>query len=203
MEVYLNWLQSGIDFLGVWFIIPFLTLENIPVVGLFAPGLTVLVLSGFFHAALVNTVLWLYVIAWLTIFVADSTWYWLGYLLRDRSQWIKQLIDRAPDAETLITEQPWYALVGYQFIPYFRMFLPLAMGAYRYTPLLWLLLTAIGTALYVGVFLSIGVVGAAALQTIANIDTITTSLNRFLAIFALLYGVGLLLRYKKLKNTAT
>ena len=199
MQEYLQLLLNGVDQVGVWFIIPFLVLENIPIVGLFAPGLTVLVLSGFFYEALTGNYLSLFLIAWLVIFLADTTWFMIGYLGQQRTAWLQKLASQAPDVGEILGKQSKLALLNYQFIPYFRMFLPFALGLYRFSPLWWLLLCFVGSGLYTGVFLGIGVLGVTLLGGIEQIETITTNLNRFLAVFALVYGFFLYRKYVQLQ----
>lgn len=201
MEQYLALLQNGIATTGVWFIVPFLLLENVPIIGLVAPGLTILVLSGFFNELLVTHAWHLYAIAWLTIVVADNIWYTIGYFFGTKSAWLKKIAAQSPNVEELLTKQPLFALVSYQFMPYFRMFLPFSLGMYKFRPRLWILISLVASALYVAVFLSIGVVGAALIESIAGVDTVTTYINRGLAVFALVYCVILLRRYRKLQVT--
>jgi membrane protein DedA with SNARE-associated domain len=137
MQEYLSLLLSGVESVGIWFIVPFLALENIPIIGLFVPGLTVLVLSGFFYELLTGVVWKLYILAWLTIFLADSTMYLVGYFGQQKTKWLQTLSAQAPDVGELLHSQPKWALLNYQFIPYFRMFLPFALGLYRFSPVWW------------------------------------------------------------------
>jgi len=200
MEAYINLLQTGLGAVGVWFIVGFLFLENIPGVGLVAPGLTVLVLSGFFHELVVSHPGWLYLIAWLTILVADNLWYWLGYVSQGKSTWLQRIAKHSPNVEEILTKQPIWALLTYQFMPYFRMFLPFSLGLYRLSPTVWVPISLVASALYVGVFLSIGVVGAQLVEGVGGIDQITTNLNRILAVTAVVYGLVLMRRYYQLQE---
>ena len=199
MEQYLTLLQNGLAVAGIWFIVGFLFLENIPGVGLVAPGLTVLVLSGFFHELVVDHPLHLYLIAWLTMMVADNVWFWLGYFGGKKVGWLQKIAALSPNVDELLTKQSLVALYTYQFMPYFRMFLPFSLGLYKLAPLKWLLINFVGSALYVGVFLSIGVVGSTIVETAGGIDFITTNLNRILAVVAVVYGFILLQKYQQLK----
>jgi len=80
------------------------------------------------------------------------------------------------------------------------MFLPFSLGLYKLSPTRWILINLVGSALYVGVFLSIGVIGVEIIKSVAGVDQITTYLNRILIVFALVYGFILLKRYKKLTD---
>jgi len=200
MGQYLTLLQDGLAAAGLWFIVGFLFLENVPGVGLIAPGLTVLVLGGFFHELVVAHPAQLYIIAWITIVVADNTWYWIGYFGKEKLSWLQKIADHSPNVSELLTKQSLWALCTYQFMPYFRMFLPFSLGMYRLTPSLWLPINLIASALYVAVFLSIGVIGAQVVESVGGIDQITNNLNRILAVAATIYGVVLLYRYNKLRE---
>ena len=202
MEAYLTLLQSGLSAVGVWFIVGFLFLENIPGVGLVAPGLTVLVLGGFFHELVVSHPAWLYLLAWVTIVMADNLWYWIGYASQGKSAWLKRLAQQSPNVEEILTKQPVWALLTYQFMPYFRMFLPFSLGMYRLSPRIWVPVSLVASALYVAVFLSIGVVGASVVESVGGIDAITTNLNQILALGAITYGLVLLRRYQHLRTNA-
>lgn len=200
MQEYLSLLQSSVEQLGIWFIIPFLVLENIPIVGLFAPGLTVLVLSGFFYELLTGSYFTLFLVCWFTIFLADTTWFGIGYWGQQKTSWLRALAAKSPNVNELINRQPWWALMNYQFIPYFRMFLPFALGMYRFSPVRWVVMCLIGSALYVAIFLGIGVLGVTVLGGIAEIDMITNNVNRILAVGAVLYGIYLVRKYHQLNQ---
>jgi len=202
MEQYLTLLQDGLAAAGLWFIVGFLFLENVPGVGLIAPGLTVLVLGGFFHEVVVAHPAQLYIIAWVTIVIADNVWYWLGYCGHHKLTWLQNVAKHSPNVSELLTKQPVWALSTYQFMPYFRMFLPFSLGMYKLSPKQWLPINLIASALYVGVFLSIGVIGAYVAESVGGIDQITTNLNRILAVTAVVYGLVLMRRYYQLQEKA-
>jgi membrane protein DedA with SNARE-associated domain len=200
MGEYINLLQNGVDAVGLWFVILFLALENIPGLGFIAPGVTVLVLSGFFHENLVNNVWSLYIICGLTIALVDNLWFWLGYYASNRFKWVNKLVLRAPNIQKILLRQPWFGLFGYQFIPYFRMFLPIGLGAYGFSPIKWLFICIISTLFFVSVFLTIGIQGSTLLASLYEIEKITITINRFLVIVSLFYAVFLYYRYLTLKK---
>ena len=201
MSEYINWLQTGVDQLGLWFVVFFLALENVPIIGFVAPGVTVLVLSGFFYSTIVENIWLLYLVTGVTILLADNFWFWLGYLCANKVQWVTKLVLRGPNIQKLLLNQPRYGLIGYQFIPYFRMFLPIALGAYGFSPKKWLLISLLATTLYTAVFLSIGFIGAITMTSLSDVDKITLSTNRILAVGAFVYLLVLYVRYKTLKKT--
>jgi len=71
---------------------------------------------------------------------------------------------------------------------------------YRLSPTVWVPISLVASALYVGVFLSIGVVGAQLVEGVGGIDQITTNLNRILAVTAVVYGLVLMRRYYQLQE---
>lgn len=201
MEAYVDILERGLESVGVWFLVGFLFLENIPIVGLFAPGLTVLVLSGFFHELFGLSILALYLIAVATIILADTTWFTIGYLGQKQTAWLGRLAQQSPNVEEVLRTQSFSTLVFYQFIPYFRMFFPFALGLYRYSLLRWLVICSIGSLLYTAVFFGLGVGGAYVLQQVGAVDDLTNLLNAVLVVCGLAYVYRLLRQYRNLQRT--
>jgi len=58
----------------------------------------------------------------------------------------------------------------------------------------------VASALYVGVFLSIGVIGSSIVESVGGVDQVTTDLNRILAVVAVVYGFFLLRQYYRLRE---
>jgi len=58
----------------------------------------------------------------------------------------------------------------------------------------------VASALYVGVFLSIGVIGSSIVESVGGVDQVTTDLNRILAVVAVVYGFVLLRQYYRLRE---
>ena len=200
MEQYLALIISSVEQFGVWFVVGFLFLENVPVVGFFAPGLTVLVLSGFLFEIITGNWALLFLIAWLTIFVADTLWYSIGYFAQDKNTLLQKLATRSPNVENLLRTQPIYALLTYQFIPYYRMFLPFALGMYRFSVYRWLPICLIGSALYTAVFYGVGLVGAFIWKEAAVVELVVNRLNVFLGVAIVVYTFFLLRKYYRLRR---
>lgn len=198
MEQYATWIIDSVSNYGVWFVIAFLFIENIPVIGFFAPGLTILVLSGFFFELITGSWLLLFLIAWLTIFIADTTWYLIGYFGQEKTAWLKRLAVISPNVKEVLSSQSPYLLVTYQFLVYFRMLLPVALGMYRYPFWHWILLCLVGSALYTAVFLGIGVASAYLFKEISLLDQLIDHFNLLLASGAAIYVYILLRRYRSI-----
>jgi len=196
VEQYLTILENGVSTFGIWFVIAFLFVENIPVVGLFAPGLTVLVLSGFFHETLTNSPITLFFIAWLTIFVADTLWYLLGRFGSQHSPWLQSLAKRSPNVEEIVTKQPLAILLCYQFMVYFRMFLPFSLGIYRFSLPKWLIVCCFASGLYTSVFFGIGFTAAIVGERLGLLDNMVENINTMLVLLAFIYGGYLVYRYQ-------
>jgi len=200
MEQYLALFTDSVANFGVWFVVVFLFIENVPLIGLFAPGLTILVLSGFFYEIITGSWQKLFIIAWLTVFIADTTWYWIGYFGQQKLAFFARIATRSPNIEVLLRTQPLYMFITYQFIPYFRMFLPFALGMYRFPFYTWVPICLVASALYTGVFLGIGIFGVIVIQEISSVDSLTGVLSTLLVMGAIIYSVILLRKYLRLKK---
>lgn len=196
--INLDLLISSVETYGIWFTVGFLFVENVPILGFIAPGLTVLVLSGFFYELITGNFITLFLIAWLVTFCADTLWFYIGYYGQRKTRWLRALAKQSPNVEEILTSQSRIALTTYQFIPYFRMFLPFSLGLYRFSRLAWLPLCFIGSGLYTAVFFGIGVAGVTLLGGIERVDEVANSVNRVLAVFAVVYGIYLIRKYNLL-----
>lgn len=200
MQEYLTLLQTGVGHYGLWFVVAFLFIENIPLVGFVAPGLTILVLSGFFHELIAPSPLVLFLVAWGVITLADTLWYLIGRYGTKHSRWLQTLAKKSPDVQEVLTNQTYYALVCYQCVAYFRMFLPFGLGMYGYPLGQWVVLCTIASALYTAIFLGIGLFGAYAAEQLGALELIVNNLNRLLAVAAVIYGVFLYRKYQQTKE---
>lgn len=199
MPEYFDLINQYIQLYGWYFILPFLFLENIPIIGLIAPGVTVLFLAGFF-SSLIGNVYLLFVACTGTIILADSIWYALGKTSQGKWRLVRHIAERSPNVEKLLTEQPLLYLMFYQFIPYFRMFLPFALGMYRLPTAVWLTLVVIGTVAFVTVFFGVGVLTARAVSTVVETIAVTQALNGALVTMMIIYTVYLVIRYIRIKK---
>ncbi len=200
MPEYLAMIQTGVSTYGLWFVVVFLLLENVPIVGFVAPGLTILVLSGFLHDLIGVSAQTLFLLAWCTVVLADTIWYAIGRYSNAKSRWLRSIANKTPAARQILVSQPTHSLVCYQFMAYFRMFLPFSFGMYQYPWQAWMSLCIIASGLYTAVFFGLGVAGARLLADLDMIDTVVRHLNQLLAIAATIYGAVLLRAYLKLRH---
>ena len=175
MEQYLQQINDFVAEFGYFFIIPLLALENIPFIGLIAPGISVLFLTGYFSNILPGGTLVAFFISFLTIVIADTLWYAIGYRYQTRWKWLQFITQKSPNIDELLAKQPFYLIALYQFAPYLRMFLPFALGAYQYSVSQWVRLVCVGSLLFTTVFFGFGYVTA---QFIKNTSESSSSLEK-------------------------
>jgi len=198
MQEYLTLITNTVETWGIWFIVPFLFLENVPVIGFIAPGLTVLFLSGFFADILPGHPVYIATIACITIIIADNLWFWLGYYGNSKTPFLKRVAAQSPNVEATLANQSFLGLIMYQFMPYFRMFLPFSLGMYRFSPAKWLLVNALATFLYVFVFFGAGWVTK---NVVAGAPgAVLTGLNYLIGVVAIVYFGALVYRYIRMKR---
>jgi len=160
MEEQIELLIAYAEQYGIFFLVPLILLENIPVIGLIAPGVTVLFLAGFFSSVLPGGPIIIFLMIFGTMVLADTFWYGMGYKYGIRLPILRYIKEKSPNIKSTITSQPIYILMLYQFIPYLRMFLPFTLGLYGYSPKKWLKTTIIGSFLFTSAYISLGI-GAA------------------------------------------
>ncbi|MFW6210251.1 MAG: DedA family protein [Patescibacteria group bacterium] len=200
MLEYYELLQQLFLAYGLLIIFPLLLLENFPFIGFFTPALTVLFLAGFFLGTDVDAVAEVLVVAFLAVVIGDNLWYGLGRWSGGRWRWLRQVADRAPNVEYVLTRQHPFVLIFYQFVPYLRMFLPYALGVYRYTFWRWLGINLVGSLLYVGTFILLGVAGAQLFTRLSESLILTQYLNFVLLGGMALYTLYVLVLYRKGKR---
>lgn len=199
MEQYLGSITEFVAQYGYFFIIPLIALENVPIVGFLAPGISVLFLTGYFATVLPGGPITAFMVAWITIILADTLWYLIGYYFHNHSGWIATVRKNSPNVEELLTTQPVYALALYQFAPYLRMFLPFGLGVYRYSVWRWGILVTIGSGLFTAVFFAFGMLTA---QLIGNVTESTSALETLSLVvggIGIVYLLFLLTNYLKIR----
>lgn len=200
MPEYLAFINTQIVQLGWVVIVPLLFLENIPIIGFIAPGITVLFLAGFLSSSIIGGPILLFVVCVLTLIVADTIWYTLGRASRGKWRSVSKIAKKSPNVEELLAKQPFTYLIFYQFIPYFRMFLPFALGMYLVSFRFWLTLVTLGSALFVAVFFGAGLVTAKFVDSMARAEEVTQTLNIVIVGFVAIYTLYLTIRYLRIRN---
>lgn len=167
MEEHIDLITNYAEQYGIFFVVPLVLLENIPVIGLIAPGITVLFLAGFFSSVLPGGPILIFFLIYSTMVLADTFWYFIGKKYGTRLAWLQYIKDKSPNIESTITSQPIYILMFYQFVPYLRMFLPFSLGVYGFELKKWLKTTVFGSFFFTVVYVGLGI-GAA--KWYENID---------------------------------
>ena len=198
MENYLTGITDFVTQYGYYFIIPLLTLENVPVIGFFAPGMSVLFLTGYFSNVLPGGNIVAFLVAWITIIFADTFWYLLGYYVQNH-RWLAKIRSHSPNVEELLTKNRFYTLSLYQFAPFLRMFLPFSLGVYRYQFVPWLALVTVGSGLYTLVFFGFGVMTNQLLTGVAESNSALKSLSLIMGGVGFLYIFFLLISYLRIR----
>jgi membrane protein DedA with SNARE-associated domain len=157
MEEHIALITFFAEKYGIFFIVPLVLLENIPIIGLVAPGVTVLVLAGFFSSVLPGGPISTFILIYATMIIADTFWYFLGYKYGTKLAWLQYIKDKGPHIERAITDHPIYFLMLYQFVPYLRMFLPFSLGVYAFSIKKWFKITVPGSLLFTSAYFGAGV----------------------------------------------
>lgn len=200
MNEYLIAIGESIEAYGLFLIIPLLFIENIPFVGFIAPGVTVLFLSGFFYEILPLSLILLFFMCLITIFAADTLWFWLGRTGRNTTKIFVRIATRSPNVEELLKTQSPLALLFYQFPPYLRMFLPFSLGMYRFPVSHWLLVSFLASVVYTAVFFGSGVLTARLWNAVDGAATASHVLNSAIVVSVIIYTVYLGVRYIKISK---
>jgi membrane protein DedA with SNARE-associated domain len=141
---------------GIFFVVPLVFLENIPIVGLFSPGVTVLFLAGFFSPVLPGGPLLIFFMIFITMVIADTFWYTMGYRYGTKFRFLRYIKAQSPTIAETVTKQPIKLLMFYQFVPYLRMFLPFSLGLFQYNIKKWLKTTIFGSFIFTSTYVGLG-----------------------------------------------
>jgi len=199
MADYLASITEFVAQYGYFIIIPLVALENVPLVGIIAPGISIMFLAGYFSGILPGGPITAFLVVWGTIMVADTIWYLLGYYFRNHTGWMAKLRERSPNVEELLTKQRIYTLALYQFAPYLRMFLPFALGVYRYNPLRWGILVTVGSFLFTAIFFSFGLITARLLTSVTESTSALETLSLVVGGLGAVYVFFLIYSYIKIR----
>jgi len=156
MEGHIELLTAYAEQYGIFFVVPLVLLENIPVLGLLAPGITVLFLAGFFSSVLPGGPLLIFFLIFITMVAADTFWYAMAYRYGTNFRFLRYIKEKSPNIESTITSQPIKILMFYQFVPYLRMFLPFSLGLYHLDTKKWLKTTVLGSFIFTSTYVGMG-----------------------------------------------
>jgi len=197
MSSYLVLLVELFQDYGLFLIFPLLFLENLPFIGFFTPAITVLFLAGYFLTSDIASLILVITVAYLAVVISDNLLFWIGHVSRGKWHWLRQVTEQSPDAEHVLTHQSLYVLLFYQFIPYFRMFLPYAFGIFLYNIRSWFTINLIGSFLYAATFVLLGALAKRTFRELGDAHIVTKILNVVIIMIAILYGAILVNRYIK------
>lgn len=195
MEEHIAIVTAYAEQYGIFFVVPLVLLENIPVIGVIAPGITVLFLAGFFSDVLPGEPFIIFLMIYCTMVLADTFWYFVGHKYGTRLQWLQYIKDKSPNIESTITTQPIYFLMFYQFVPYLRMFLPFSLGLYKYPFKKWLKTTIFGSLLFTTVYVGLGIGAAAWYESIDDSEFIFGLAPLISTVIALMLTIRLVIKY--------
>lgn len=162
---YLNAVAGGIlKGLAKWgaiVVFAAMFVDCLPFVAFVAPGVIMLVLTGFFAASQPG-LSWglLFASACAGVIASDTLMFSIGRSGYHRIPAVRRLVDKQERLRQAILNQRALLLIFYQFPPYSRMFAPLVMGAARFSWLRWTALVSTSTVLFVASFFGIGLLAA-------------------------------------------
>lgn len=171
--------------------------------GTFLEGETVLVMAGFAAHRGYLELPWVIVVAFLGSFAGDQFYFFLGRykgqaMLARRPRW-KAKVDRVYE---LLHQYQTPFLVGFRFMTGLRTVTPLVIGMTPMKPLRFVVLNAVGAALWAFTFGTLGFLFGNAMQTVLK-DIRHYELQGLLVIFllGLVPWLRYLIRQRKLKQT--
>lgn len=185
LDAVVDGIQKGLAKWGAIVVFAAMFVDCLPFVAFVAPGVIMLVLTGFF-AASQPTLSWglLFASACAGVIASDTLMFYIGRSGYHRISAVRRLVDKQARLRQAILNQRTLLLIFYQFPPYSRMFAPLIMGAVRFSWIRWTALVFASTVLFVASFFGIGLV--AALGGHASSGA-TASANKISALFALAF----------------
>lgn len=180
---------------GIFFIVPLVLIENIPIIGLIAPGITVLILAGFFSTVLPGGPLVIMAMIYITMVAADTFWYFMGRKFGTKFRWLRYIKEKSPTIEGTVIAQPITILMWYQFVPYLRMFLPFTLGLYHYPLDKWLKTTLCGSFLFTLTYVGIGWGASLWFATIEDSSSFLAFIPLIAVVVTLGFSIHLAVKY--------
>lgn len=155
-DEYLGYVSDFVVKYGYLTVFLGLMLENIPVVGLFFPGLFILIFGGYLAGLGDLSILFVFISAVLGIYVGDNLSYILGYFGIVKLSRLQKISPQLHQLEKDIRDKTGVFLIFFQFPVYSRMLLPVLLGTLQFPIRRWFFLDAIATVLFASVFSLIG-----------------------------------------------
>jgi len=203
MEEHLAIVTAYAEQYGIFFVVPLVLLENIPVLGLIAPGITVLFLAGFFSPVLPGGPLLIFFLIFITMIAADTFWYAMAYKYGTRFQFLRYIKEKSPNIGETITSQPVKFLMFYQFVPYLRMFLPFSLGLYHFDIKKWLKTTIFGSFIFTLTYVGLGWTAAWWYGEIDDSESILGLVPLIAVITTIFFTIRLVIKYLEQKKLQT
>jgi membrane protein DedA with SNARE-associated domain len=178
LDAVVGGILTGLTKWGAIVVFAAMFVDCLPFVAFVAPGVIMLVLTGFFAAGQ-PTLSWglLFAAACAGVIASDTLMFYIGRSGYHRIPAVRRLVDKQERLRQAILNQRAIFLIFYQFPPYSRMFAPLVMGAARFSWIRWTALVSTSTVLFVASFFGIGLVaalgGRAASGATASANTIS------------------------------
>jgi membrane protein DedA with SNARE-associated domain len=176
---------KGLEQWGAIVVFAAMFVDCLPFVAFVAPGVIMLVITGFFAAG-EPKLIWglLFASACAGVIASDTLMFTLGRSGYHRIPAVRRLVDKQERLRQAILSQKALYLIFYQFPPYSRMFAPLVMGAARFSWIRWTALVSTSTVLFVASFFGIGLVAALGGHAASGA---TASANMISAVFAVAF----------------
>jgi membrane protein DedA with SNARE-associated domain len=202
MEEHIALITLFAEKYGIFFIVPLVLLENIPIIGLVAPGVSVLVLAGFFSSVLPGGPVTTFILIYSTMVIADTFWYFLGLKYGTKLAWLQYIKDKGPHIEQAITDHPVHFLMFYQFVPYLRMFLPFSLGVYSLSPTKWFKVTIPGSFMFTSAYFGVGIAISFWYESIDETERLLGLIPVIALIISVVFSSKIINKYLKNKRLA-
>lgn len=158
MSEYFSKILEVVEVNGWWIVLLLVTLENLPIVGLLMPGVTVIIFSGYVAGVNDNiiTTFSLFFAGVLGVITGDNLAFFVGRFFQNKTAIIKEKVAQNAELIKIINQEKWFVLIWYQFPVYLRMLLPLVMGATNFSVKRWMFINIASSTIFVTTFFIIG-----------------------------------------------
>ncbi len=189
MTTYLDELRPLIaeySYLAIFFA---LLLENTIFLGVFVPGVTVLLLAGFAGALGELNLGGCVLAGYLGTIAGDNLCFVLGRYGADRFRLVRDFIDRNSGIVARIASLNTYALIFFHFPGVLRIAAPIALGATKLGWRKWLGVDLSGALIFNIGFIGLGFVVGRSSGLYANAETVATYLQYLFSLFFVVWLV--------------